>query len=165
MSRYDESVEHNLDYYTYNIGTASKSIEKQIGIELPSNSIYDSNIKFNYSTNSGPFFSTSNNNLTSGVSDTLGTIANKGLWAAKFDETNPNVNYSKAINSEYNTSNYQKPLRVNEFDSFNKNYSLGMDLLSSDKIQNYFILDSSGKPIPTPISNTGIVEKDGTNIL
>ena len=162
MSRYDESVEHNLDYYTYNIGTASKSIEKQIGIELPSNSIYDSNIKFNYSTNSGPFFSTSNNNLTSGVSDTLGTIANKGLWTAKFDETNPNVNYSKAINSEYNTSNYQKPLRVNEFDSFNKNYSLGMDLLSSDKIQNYFILDSSGKPIPTPISNTGVQSTFGT---
>jgi hypothetical protein len=77
MSRYDESVEQSLDSYSYNIGTNSQSINKQIGIEIPSNSIYDSHIKFNYSVNSGPFFSTSNNNLTPGVTDTLGTIANK----------------------------------------------------------------------------------------
>jgi len=162
MSRYDESVEQGLDSYTYDIGTSSQSINKQIGIELPSNSIYDSNIKFNYSVNSGPFFSSSNNNLTSGVTDTIGTIPNKGLWSATFDETNSNVNYSKAINSEYNTTNYIKPLSVDEFDSFNKNYSLGMDLLSSDKIQDYFTLDSTGKPIPTPISNTGVQSTFGT---
>jgi hypothetical protein len=162
MSRYDESIEQTLDSYSYNIGTSEQSVQKKVGIELPSNSIYDSHIRFDYSVNSGPFFSTSNNNLSSGVSDMNGTIPNKGNWTATFDETSSNVNYSKAINSEYNTGG-NKPLTVDEYVSFNKSYSLGMDLLSSDKIQDYFILDSSnGKPTPIPIPNTGVTSTLGT---
>ncbi len=161
MSSYDSSIQPTPDSYTYNIGTAENNIQETISINTPTISIYDSNVKFSLSANTGPFFSTSNNTGIAYPTDLTGTIPNRGFWEATFDETNPNVNYSKAINSEYNTTNYQRPLRANEFDTFNKRYSLGMDL--SETIQNYYTLESNtGKPIPNFISNIGAESPLGT---
>ena len=157
ISQYDSSVQPTPDSNTYNVGTIQQSSNKSVAITTPTNSIYDSNIEFNYASNSGPFYSTSDNDEeTVYPSDINGTIPNKGTWQATFDETNSNVNYSKSINSEYNNSNSERPIRVSEFSTFNQNYSLGMDLLSEPNIQNYFTLDSiTGQPIANPISNSG----------
>jgi hypothetical protein len=157
ISQYDSSVQPTPDSNTYNVGTLQQSSNKSVAIVTPTNSIYDSNIEFNYASNSGPFYSTSDNDgETVYPNDINGTIPNKGTWQATFDEINSNVNYSKSINSEYNTSNGERPMRVSEFSTFNQNYSLGMDLLSEPNIQNYFTLDSiTGQPIANPISNTG----------
>lgn len=156
ISQYDSSVQPTPDYNTYDIGTVEQSSDMSVSIIKPTSSIYDSNIQFNYTSNSGPFYSTSDNDgETFYPSDINGTIENKGTWRASFDETNTNVNYSKSINSEYN-ANYERPMRISELSTFNKKYSLGMDLLSEPNIQNYFTLDSNtGEPIVNPISNTG----------
>ena len=163
ISQYDSSVQPTPDSNTYNIGTLQQSSNKSVAITTPTNSIYDSNIEFNYESNSGPFYSTSDNDEeTVYPSDINGTIPNKGTWQVTFDETNSNVNYSKSINSEYNNSNSERPIRVSEFSTFNQNYSLGMDLLSESNIQNYFTLDSiTGQPIANPISNTGASSSSG----
>ena len=157
ISQYDSSVQPTPDSSTYNIGTVQQSSNKSVAITQPTNSIYDSNIQLNYTSNIGPFYSTSNNDgITAYPIDKNGTITNKGTWQTTFDETNSNVNYSKSINSEYNSSNYNRPMRVSEDSTFNQNNSLGMDLLSENNIQNYVTLDSNtGEPIANPISNTG----------
>jgi hypothetical protein len=173
MTNYDSCVQPTPDSATYDIGTNNQSVSKSFSVITPTNSIYDSHVKFDSVSNTGPFYSTSSSGGdTDSTGDTgstgyeglrglfpvdiNGTIPNKGSWEITFDETNTNANYSKAINSEYNTINGERPIRVEEFDSFNKNYALGMDLLSESNEQNYFTLDNvTGEPIPNSISNTG----------
>jgi len=179
MTKYDSCVQPTPDSATYDIGTNNQSVSKSFSVIKPTNSIYDSHVQFDSVPNTGPFYSTSSSGGDTDITgdtgstgyeglrglfpvDINGTIPNQGSWEVTFDETNTNSNYSKAINSEYNTTNGERPMRVEEFDSFNKNYALGMDLLSESNEQNYFTLDNkTGEPIPNSMSNTGAQSTPG----
>jgi hypothetical protein len=163
FTNYEQTVQPTPESNSYNIGINELDIVKNFSIIKPTNSIYDSHIKITSDDNNVSFFSTSdNNNTTAYPTDISGTIPNKGSWEATFDYNNQNVNYSRAINSEYNTLNYERPMRVDEHTYFNKNYSLGMDLLSQDNIQHYFTLHPiTGEPLASNIPNTGVQSSPG----
>jgi hypothetical protein len=156
------SINQSLDSNTFNIGTSNSTVTEKISVIAPSNSIYDSNVQFVYADNNGPFLSTSDESVGTYPTDKAGTIPNKGSWTAAFDSNSTNYNYQKAINSEYNTSTNARPMSVSENDSFNQNNALGMDLLSSPSVQNYYTLNSTtGEPLPTAISNSGASSSTG----
>lgn len=166
LSQYDSSIQITLDSSTYDIGTSSTPATKSVSIDSAS-SIYDSNAQFSYSYNSDAIKST----VLSGGSalpinldgdfSTDPLLTGVGPWTALFDSDNTNVNYNKAINSEYNNPNYERPMTVEEHDTFNSANALGMDLLASDKIQHYYTLDADGKPIQNDIPVTGASSTSG----
>ena len=152
VSRYD-STSQTLNKTSLTIGGENKTT---ISIEKPSNSIYDSKLNFEITANNGPFSST-----TDKYSDVCypidedGTIPNTGKWTATFADAS-NVDFIKAINSEHNvynstTNKFSRPLRVSNYDTFNKKYSLGNDLLN--ETQHYFTEDNTtSEPISHAIS-------------
>jgi len=160
ISQYDSSVQETPDSYSCNIGTPNKTIEKDNSIIVPSASIYDSNVAFKYEYNGFICPSTSNNANEAYPTDVNGTIPDQGTWQATFDAENSNANYSRAVNSEYNTKNYSRPMRVDEYTLFNKTYALGKDMTNSSQ-QHYFTLDSNGKPIKNDIDMESASSENG----
>jgi hypothetical protein len=158
LSQYNSSVQVTLDSTTYDIGTSSTPATKSVSIDSTS-SIYDSNVQFTYSYNSDVIKSTSDNNGMPYPTTLEGDIPNLGPWTASFDSANTNVNYNKAINSEYNNPLYAKPMNVEEYTIFNNNNSLGMDLLTTT--QHYYTIDADGKPIQNNIPITGASSSNG----
>jgi len=146
------STEQSLSSNTLNIGDNNIIVS----IDKPSNSIYDSNLHFEVTANNGPFISTTDKTSVVAYPTNLsGNIPNSvsGKWTATFDN-DENVDYNKAINSEHNVydaieNKYTRPLRVSNYDDFNKNHALGKDS------QHYFTEDSkTGQPIMHEISET-----------
>lgn len=157
-SQYDSTIQPAPDSNTINIQYQDVSIDKTCSIIKPTSSFYNSNVAFTFANNEGPFYSTSDqgDSTTYYPIDKTGTIPNLGDWKMSFDENNANSFYNKAINSEYSTKSGVRPIRIYEHTEFNKNYALGMDLLSSENVQNYFTLNIlTGEPIATPIPNSG----------
>jgi len=177
-----------LDSYSYNIGTSSTSVIKSITIDKLS-SLYQSNINISLTNNTDIIKSTSlaggaalpinlAGDFLQVVEDPQDPEAIQdtgiGPWTASFDSTNSNTNYIKAVNSEYNNykvtttvvdevtttvSDYNRPMKVEEYNTFNRQYALGMDL--STNVQHYYTLDTDGKPNPNNISNTGASSSSG----
>ena len=146
ISKYD-STSQTLDHKDLTIGGVNSAT---VSIEKPSNSIYDSKLNFEITANNDPFSSTTDEySDVCYPTDINGTIPHAGKWTATFDNTS-NVNLIKAIHSEHNvynttTNKYTRPLRVSNYDSFNKTYSLGNDLLND--AQHYFTKDNTtGEP-------------------
>ena len=166
LSQYDSSIQITPDSSTYDIGTSSTPVTKSVSIDSAS-SIYDSNAQFSYSYNSDAIKSTALSggsalpiNLAGDFS-TDPLLTGVGPWTASFDDKNSNVNYNKAINSEYNNPNYGRPMTVEEHNTFNSANALGMDLLAADKIQHYYTLDDNGKPVINDIPATGASSTSG----
>lgn len=152
VSRYDPTNqildEKNLTISCENSATVS--------IEKPSNSIYDSKLHFEVTANNETFSSTTDEySEVCYPTDIDGTIPNTGKWTATFDNTS-NVNLIRAIHSEHNvydttTKKYTRPLRVSNYDTFNKKYALGHDLLN--ETQHYFTENATtSEPTPNEIS-------------
>ena len=182
----DQNGVNELASSIFNIGTSSKLISKSVAIVDPSAPIYDSNIKFDFVENQGPFYFTtvSAASTDAGLYPTNidGYIPNKDVddlepesesesvsndfskgWKAEFDLTNTDVNYQRAINSEYNTSG-QRPITIEEDVDWNKANALGQNLIteqsSTAKKHTYFTFDSgTGKPSTASIATTGVVTK------
>ena len=159
VSKYDSTIQtlNNKGLTIGGVNTATVSIEK------PSNSIYDSKLHFEVTSNNGPFSSTTDEySDVCYPTDESGTILNPGKWTATFADAS-NVNLIKSINTEHNvynttTNEYTRPLRVSNYDSFNQEYSLGLDLLNDT--QHYFTEDNTtGKPILNSISEKYTLKK------
>ena len=159
ISQYDSTVQPAPDSYSCDIGTSNIPVNIFNSIILPSASIYDSNVTFSYQLNTLICPSTSDNANSVYPIDMDGTIPNQGPWEASFDNTNSNVNYSRAVNSEHNTNGY-RPLSVNENTVFNKEHALGNDFITSNQ-QNFFTLDYNGKPIANAIDTFDASSEQG----